>query len=413
MYRANANMTVYGIFFSLSLFLVPLHAPVPALVAFDKNDVNTRFLLQVSYEYVAGRQDFMNTRSRIVEFERDGESLRMVEAARDSSPSRHVLATVPIRGETKCALLVDFNAGFDKIFKEEDRTGEDYYGRVDRKDYSFFRLLHRTMPSVSRHGSMLVLRQQALTEDHESVLVYYYLSPYRPNPTFKPFEIKNLDLFGFYETYPERRSGRTVLYAMKFDTGKPIVFALSSGIPARYREAVRDGVLYWNKAFGVSLLRVTDAPEGVTAPNPQYNVVQWETDGALASTSHIQGDPLTGEILHAQIFLPSSIVDEGSLADRNDHLRYVVAHEIGHALGLRHNFAKGPVSTVMNYFPFDQTVRIGRDVIRSGEKALEYDRQVIRYVYLGDALDVSTLPVFCTDSQPGCDPFSPTLLLGR
>jgi len=398
-------MTFNGIFVSLLLLCLPLDASAQAPVAFSKKNLNQRLLLQVSYKHEAGQQDFMNTRSRIVEFERDVGFLRMVEEARDSSPSPRVLATIPIRGETECALLVDFNAGFDKIFKEEDRTGEDYYGRVDRKDYSFFPLLHRTMLSVSRRGSMLVLTQQALTEHHEPVLVYYYVSPYRPNPKFKPFEIKNLDRFGFYETYPERGAGRTVLYAMKFDAGKPIVFALSSGIPARYREAVRDGVLYWNKAFGVPLLRVTDAPDGVTAPNPRYNVIQWETNGAFASTSHIQGDPLTGEILHAQIFIPSSTVDVGSLADVNDHLRYVVAHEVGHALGLRHNLAKGPVSTVMNYVRFDQALRIGRDVIRSGDEALDYDRQVIRYVYFGDALDVDTLPAFCTDYQPGCGPF--------
>ncbi|MGB7971574.1 MAG: hypothetical protein WCF31_06350, partial [Candidatus Deferrimicrobiaceae bacterium] len=81
-------------------------------------------------------------------------------------------------------------------------------------------------------------------------------------------------------------------------------------------------------------------------------------------------------------------------------------HEVGHALGLRHNFAKGPISTVMNYLPFDETVRIGHDTILSGDEALEYDRQVIRYVYLGEALDLETLPPFCTDSQPGCFPFS-------
>ena len=67
----------------------------------------------------------------------------------------------------------------------------------------------------------------------------------------------------------------------------------------------------------------------------------------------------------------------------------------------------------MNYVRFDQAVRIGRDVIRSGDDALDYDRQVIRYVYLGDALDVATLPAFCTEYQPGCGPFSPTSLLGR
>ena len=395
-------MTFNGIFVSLLLLGLPYHAWAQAPVAFSKKNLNQRLLLQVSYKQEAGQQDFMNTRSRIVEFERDGESLRMLEAARDSRPTPRVLATVPIRGETPCALLVDFNAGFDKIFKEEDRSGEDYNGRVDRHDYSFFALVHRTMLSVSRNGSMLVLTQQARIGDHEPVLVYYYLSPYRPNPNFTPFELKNLDRFGFYETYPERGSGRTVLYAMKFDTEKPIVFALSSGIPAQYRQAVRDGVYYWNKAFGLRQLQVIDAPEGVTAPNPEYNVIQWETNGAFASTSHIQGDPLTGEILHAQIFIPSSTVDEGSLADRADHLRYVVAHEVGHALGLRHNFAKGPVSTVMNYFRFDETVRIGRDVIRSGADALDYDQQVIRYVYLGHPLDVETLPAFCTDYQPGC-----------
>jgi hypothetical protein len=102
----------------------------------------------------------------------------------------------------------------------------------------------------------------------------------------------------------------------------------------------------------------------------------------------------------------------GDLAEQKDHLRYVVAHEIGHALGLRHNFAKGAVSTVMNYFDYEQTVRIGRDVIGSGDEALPYDRQVIRYVYLREALDIDTLPPFCTDYQPACGPFSSTILLG-
>ena len=38
-------------------------------------------------------------------------------------------------------------------------------------------------------------------------------------------------------------------------------------------------------------------------------------------------------------------------------------------------------------------------------KALEYDRKVVRYVYLGEPLDVKTLPAFCTDHQDGCSAF--------
>lgn len=374
-------------------------------VTMSKADLDKEFLLQVGYEQETGFLDFMNSRSRIVQFERRGQTLRMIEEMRGPKSSQHLLAIVPICGETDSELMVDFNAGFDKIFSEEDRTGEDYYGRVDKMDYSFFPIYDRKMLDVSRNGPTLILKQQARTESHEPLLVHYYLSPYRPNPEFMPFEIKNLDHFGFYETYPERRSGRTVLYAMKFGIRRPIVFALSSEIPARYREAVRDGVLYWNKAFGKPLLRVIDAPEGVSAPSSEYNVIQWVTDEAYASTSHIQGDPLTGEILHAHIFLLSGTVDKGSLSEQSDHLRFVVAHEVGHALGLRHNFAEGPVSTVMNYFNYDETVRIGRDVIRSGKEALEYDRRVMRHVYLGEPLDLATLPPFCTDSQHGCSPF--------
>lgn len=397
-------MVLVGILLSLFLSLAPLYPSTERPVAMNKSDLNERFLLQVSYEQESSLEDFMTSRSRIVDFERQGNVLRMVEEPHDSWTPPHLLATFPIRGETVSALMVDFNAGFDRVFREEDRTGEDYDGRADTHDYSFFQLSQREITRVSQRGAMLVLDQMALNADMESVLVHYYLTPYRPNPNFKSFEIENLDHFGFYETYPRRRLGRTVFYATKFDSHEPIVFALSAAIPERYRQSVRDGVLYWNKVLGRPLLRVINAPPGVTAPSPGYNVIQWLTDGDFASTSHIQSDPLTGEILHAHIFILSRSVKHGDLDEQNDHLRYVVAHEVGHALGLRHNFARGPVSTVMNYFTFEQTVKIGHDVIRSGSKALDYDRKVMRHVYLGEPLDLDALPTFCTDGQASCDP---------
>src|SRR5215470_5379182 len=164
-------MVLERILFSLFLSLAPLYPSPQKTVVMSKTDLNQKFLLQVSYEEEKGHPDFMTSRSRIVDFKRQKKVLRMVEEPRDSASPPHLLATIPIRTETPRALLVDFNTGFDRVFEEEDRTGEDYDGRVDRHDYSFFRLSQRQILSVSQRGSTLVLDQMAFNASMKPVLV--------------------------------------------------------------------------------------------------------------------------------------------------------------------------------------------------------------------------------------------------
>jgi hypothetical protein len=381
------------------------HAATTPLATLETSELGQRFLLQISYEQKSSGQAFKTSRSRVVTFRREGSVLHMlnVSEARGGAAA-HVLATIPIRSESLSTLDVDLNEGFDKVSFEEDRTGEDYY---DGHDDTRFQLFDRTVISLSHHRTTLVFEQAALTDDGRRIVVHYYLGPYHPRLDFRPFEMKSLRRFGFYETYPLWRSGRWVLYAMKFDVHEPIVFALSSAIPARYRSAVRDGVLYWNQAFGRSVLRVIDAPPGVRAPSPEYNMIQWVTSGDYASTSYIQSDPLTGQILHAHVFVLPEMMMDGDLEQQNDHLRYIVAHEVGHALGLRHNFAPTDAVTVMDYFKRPQMLQIGR-AIRAGAPPLAYDAAVVQHVYLGAPLDEDRLPLFCTDSQEGCLPLRAT-----
>lgn len=91
----------------------------------------------------------------------------------------------------------------------------------------------------------------------------------------------------------------------------------------------------------------------------------------------------------------------------DEHLRYLAAHQAGHALGLRHHFASGPISTVMNYFSFADTVMIGREVIGQRNEALPCDRGVVRDVYLDGPVNIETLPACCTDHQDNCSPSQP------
>ena len=159
---------------------------------------------------------------------------------------------------------------------------------------------------------------------------------------------------------------------------QPIIYYLDRGAPEPIRSALLEGARWWNQAFEAAgyknAFQVKLMPEGEDMMDLRYNVIQWvhrATRGWSYGAAVI--DPRTGEIIKGHVTLGSLRVRQdfliagGLLAPYEKgkplspkmmemalaRLRQLAAHEVGHTLGLMHNYSASTVnrSSVMDYPP--------------------------------------------------------------
>lgn len=157
---------------------------------------------------------------------------------------------------------------------------------------------------------------------------------------------------------------------------EPIVYYLDPGTPEPIRSALFEGATWWNQAFEYAGYRnafqVKMLPPDADPMDIRYNLIQWvhrSTRGWSYGASII--DPRTGEILKGKVTLGSlrvrqdfliaqGLVGNFSTADTSlsemyqmslDRLKQLSAHEIGHTLGLPHNYISSTKdrASVMDY----------------------------------------------------------------
>jgi hypothetical protein len=159
---------------------------------------------------------------------------------------------------------------------------------------------------------------------------------------------------------------------------QPIVYYVDRGAPEPIRSALVEGASWWAQAFEAAgfknAFEVKVLPEGADPMDIRYNMIQWvhrSTRGWSYGESVI--DPRTGEIIKGQVTLGSLrarqdfMIAEALLAPYTSgasnpppaieqmvlaRLRQLAAHEVGHTLGLAHNFAASSIAqgtSVMDY----------------------------------------------------------------
>ncbi|MBN8554985.1 MAG: zinc-dependent metalloprotease [Deltaproteobacteria bacterium] len=489
-------------------------------ISISKSALNKNFLLQANLITQMLLPQFTGLKSRVVTFKLRGDQLAMLQSPEGGTltnelPQNMILAVFPVNKMDGDRIYFDFNKGMSNIFAIADWYASDFQGAQWAPDLFSLPAAQSYIESAEFSGDNKLMIRQVATFDAGSqgiipLEVKYYLQPYQPNPNFKPTKSKGFDQMGFFEVAPIiNTKGVSTTYATKWDISKPVVYSISSNTPADYRQAIVDGVLYWNKIFGKEVVQVVDAPAGVSAPDMNHNVIQWVNwDDAGFAYADAQMDPLTGEITHAQIFLTSAFaaigkqrasdllakntvealkkglkpvqtfdakkmfdpkaanpksetakkfitlrgfaqqpmcsldvkktltegvqrlrsqnMDEATILKfAQDYMREVVAHEVGHTLGLRHNFAGSTAqnfsmiekdqlvaqyikdgmvkdgivtsSTVMDYQTFEESVFTG-NIVGNSSYPLEYDVKAIEFLYSGKKFKNMDVPLFCTDS---------------
>ncbi|MFQ5767090.1 MAG: zinc-dependent metalloprotease, partial [Acidobacteriota bacterium] len=197
----------------------------------------------------------------------------------------------------------------------------------------------------------------------------------------------------------------------RLEKGGTLVYYVDRGVPEPVRSALIEGASWWARAFAAAGFpegfSVRLLPEGIDPLDARYNVIQW-VHRSTRGWSYGGGvvDPRSGEMIKANVLLGSqrirqdrllfqglagtSAAGTGSTDDPVElslaRIRQLAAHEVGHTLGLSHNFAASTYgrASVMDYPAPKIGIKEDGRLDFSHAYAVgvgDWDIQAVRYAY--------------------------------